>query len=255
MKKILTLVAFSAVGFALQSASASNILYDGNFQAIGDAGGNNQSFYSGTPVAGWQTSNPAGLLEIWDDSVVIGYNPPSGSNYFAEMNANVQASLWQVVTAPDTNPFDIYFSHRGRGGVDTAGLSIYSLGAATSWSQASPGTLLWQTKFSSGSAGWSNYSANNIATPVAGQNYAMVFDSISSANGNASYGNLIGDVRFGDAVYASSATPLTLQSFSTGYSSGLGAGAAVPEPGTWAAAALLAGGAGFARWRKRAKTA
>ena len=27
---------------------------------------------------------------------------------------------------------------------------------------------------------------------------------------------------------------------------------AVPEPGTWAAAALLAGGAGFMRWRKRA---
>lgn len=27
--------------------------------------------------------------------------------------------------------------------------------------------------------------------------------------------------------------------------------AAVPEPGTWAAAALLLGGAGFARWRKR----
>ena len=29
--------------------------------------------------------------------------------------------------------------------------------------------------------------------------------------------------------------------------------AAVPEPGTWAAAALLASGAAFARWRKRAK--
>jgi hypothetical protein len=31
--------------------------------------------------------------------------------------------------------------------------------------------------------------------------------------------------------------------------------APVPEPGTWAAAALLAGGAGFMRWRKRAKVA
>lgn len=30
---------------------------------------------------------------------------------------------------------------------------------------------------------------------------------------------------------------------------------AVPEPGTWAAAALLAGAAAFMRWRKRAKTA
>jgi len=34
-----------------------------------------------------------------------------------------------------------------------------------------------------------------------------------------------------------------------------GGSAAVPEPGTWAAAALLAGGAGFMRWRKRAKVA
>ena len=31
------------------------------------------------------------------------------------------------------------------------------------------------------------------------------------------------------------------------------ASAAVPEPGTWAAAALLVGGAAFMRWRKRAK--
>jgi hypothetical protein len=30
-------------------------------------------------------------------------------------------------------------------------------------------------------------------------------------------------------------------------------GAPIPEPGTWAAAALLAGGAAFMRWRKRAK--
>ena len=29
---------------------------------------------------------------------------------------------------------------------------------------------------------------------------------------------------------------------------------AIPEPGTWAAAALLAGGAAFMRWRKRAKS-
>lgn len=32
-----------------------------------------------------------------------------------------------------------------------------------------------------------------------------------------------------------------------------GQAAGVPEPGIWAAAAMLLGGAGFARWRKRAK--
>jgi len=39
------------------------------------------------------------------------------------------------------------------------------------------------------------------------------------------------------------------------FTPGAAPGAAVPEPGTWAAAALLAGGAGFMRWRKRAKVA
>ena len=44
--------------------------------------------------------------------------------------------------------------------------------------------------------------------------------------------------------------------FSSGFSGAVGtpdAPAVVPEPGTWAAAALLAGGAAFMRWRKRAK--
>jgi hypothetical protein len=40
-----------------------------------------------------------------------------------------------------------------------------------------------------------------------------------------------------------------------GILAGAGPSAAVPEPGTWAAAALLAGGAAFMRWRKRAKVA
>ena len=43
--------------------------------------------------------------------------------------------------------------------------------------------------------------------------------------------------------------------FASGFSGAVGqasvAPAAVPEPGTWAAAALLAGGAAFTRWRKR----
>ncbi|MFM8719279.1 MAG: hypothetical protein ACKOFH_07070, partial [Chthoniobacterales bacterium] len=38
-----------------------------------------------------------------------------------------------------------------------------------------------------------------------------------------------------------------------GILAGAGPSAAVPEPGTWAAAALLASGAAFMRWRKRNK--
>lgn len=47
----------------------------------------------------------------------------------------------------------------------------------------------------------------------------------------------------------------SLEIYSTGFrlASSTAGPAAVPEPGTWAAAALLVGGATFMRWRKRAK--
>jgi hypothetical protein len=57
----------------------------------------------------------------------------------------------------------------------------------------------------------------------------------------ANNGNYLGDFSVG-------ASP-TYMNFATT------APAAVPEPGTWAAAALLASGAAFMRWRKRAKVA
>ena len=256
MKKITSLLAIGFASLGIQSASA-NLLYDGDFQASGTAGASNQSFYTGTPVSGWQTSNPSGLLEVWNSSVVVGYNPPAGSTYFAEMNSNIQASLYQIVTAPNANPIDFYFSHRGRDGVDTAGLSVWGIGSATSWSPGN-GTLLYQTKWSSGHTAWSNYSVNNLFSPVTGQNYAMVFDSISSANGNASYGNLLGDVRFGDGVFQTGGgiIHLTPQSFGTSYFTP--SSAAVPEPGQVAASLLLLGGIGgyvFLKRRKAAKTA
>jgi len=256
MKKLTALLAVATAAISLQNASA-NLLYDGNFQAIGTAGAINQSFYTGTPVAGWQTSNPNGLLEVWNQNTVAGYNPPAGSTYFAEMNSNIQASLYQIVTAPNTNPIDFYFSHRGRGGVDTAGLSVWGIGSATSWTPGS-GTLLYQTQWSSGHTAWSNYSVNSIITPLTGQNYVMVFDSISSSNGDPSYGNLLGDVRFGDGVFQTGGGIIHLspQSFSTSYFSP--SSAAVPEPGQVAASLLLLGGIGgyvFLKRRKAAKVA
>jgi len=255
MKKFISLLAVATAAISLQSASAT-LLYDGNFQAIGQ-GEIHQSFYTGTPVAGWQTSNPSGLLEIWDQNVGPGYNPPAGTTYFAELNSNMQASLYQIVTATNTNPIDFYFSHRGRDGVDTAGLSVWGIGSATSWTPGD-GTLLYQTRWASVHTAWSSYSVNDLFTPVTGQNYAMVIDSISSSNGNPSYGNLIGDVRFGEGVYQAGGgiTQLFAQSFATSYFTP--SASAVPEPGQVAASLLLLGGIGgyvFLKRRKAAKPA
>ena len=85
----------------------------------------------------------------------------------------------------------------------------------------------------------------------------MVIDSISSSNGGGSYGNLIGDVRFGEGVFQTGGgiTQLFAQSFATSYFT---PSAAVPEPGQVAASLLLLAGIGgyvFVKRRKAAKPA
>jgi hypothetical protein len=74
-----------------------------------------------------------------------------------------------------------------------------------------------------------------------------------SQSGSASFGVLAGQT-FGFRVVAVDDGNGRPQSTISSFEAPSGS-AAVPEPGTWAAAALLAGGAAFMRWRKRAKVA
>jgi hypothetical protein len=68
----------------------------------------------------------------------------------------------------------------------------------------------------------------------------------SPQSGSASFSVLAGQT-FGFRVLAVDDTAGRAQSTISSFE----APAAIPEPGTWAAAALLAGGAAFMRWRKR----
>jgi hypothetical protein len=74
-----------------------------------------------------------------------------------------------------------------------------------------------------------------------------------SQSGSASFSVLAGQT-FGFRVVAVDDGNGRPQSTISSFEAPSGS-AAVPEPGTWAAAALLAGGAAFMRWRKRAKVA
>jgi hypothetical protein len=216
--------------------SAQNVLTDSKFDSIGVSGSSNESFYSvgsGGYLQGWQTTNPDGLLEIWGGGTqaATGYYAPSGSNYIAEMNANVQASLFQVVQLDTAATVSVFFQHRGRDATDTAGFSVYDLGAVgVSWDQTNRGTLVYQTYFSSGSSSWRRYSSGGLFTAVAGNRYAFVFDSLSSGPGGESFGNLIADVRFGYEVgsIAAGVIQLTPRAFATSYN-----GVVVPEPSTY----------------------
>ena len=68
-------------------------------------------------------------------------------------------------------------------------------------------------------------------------------------SGTASFSVLAGQT-FGFRVNSVDGTFGPAQSIISSFEVG---SAAIPEPGTWAAAALLAGGAAFMRWRKRTK--
>ena len=70
-----------------------------------------------------------------------------------------------------------------------------------------------------------------------------------SQSGSASFSVLAGQT-FGFRVLAADDTAGPAQSTISSFEA---PSAAIPEPGTWAAAALLAGGAAFMRWRKRTK--
>jgi formylglycine-generating enzyme required for sulfatase activity len=155
-----------------------------------------------------------------------------------------------------------------KGGGTNAGYWDYP-----SQSDTAPGNTI------GGAANQANYRATNVfsvtqsASYSSSQNYLT--DTGSFNNSTSAYntydqgGNLF---EWNDAVIGSDRgirggawDSLTfLQSsdrnsvFSTYEGATLGfrvATAPVPEPGTWAAAALLAGGAAFMRWRKRAKVA
>ncbi len=78
---------------------------------------------------------------------------------------------------------------------------------------------------------------------IAGLNSSYFNLNTGATNGTAGFANGLGG---GSFSLAQSGNDLNLV---------FTAAPAVPEPGTWAAAALLAGGAAFMRWPKRAKVA
>lgn len=218
MKRILAILLLAGA-----SVQAQNLLYDGNFQLAGQGHVNPGSasifnisaIQSGSsPIRGWQTTAPDNQIEIWS-SGFLSVPAPVSANYFAEINANVVATLFQVVQLPDAAPVGFYLAHRARyvniPGNDVMDLKIYDIGTDTSWSPSSSGALVYSQRFSDGQSDWGYYANTEIFTPKAGNYYAFTFDSVSSATYYApGAGNFIGDVRFGYGVPEPSAASLLM---------------------------------------------
>jgi hypothetical protein len=133
---------------------------------------------------------------------------------------------------------------------------VYGLSFANGGSYASP------SKFSLGASIGSSANWDTLENAAFNPFFqAGPFDSDSPDFGPGSYmGFRTAQNNYGWLEVTWDSASQDFQIFSGAYEdqvgvailAGAGAGpAAVPEPGTWAAAALLAGGAAFARWRKR----
>lgn len=258
MKKILTLVAFSAVGFALQSASA-NIIVNGDFSSGNTGFTSDYTFKSPPNTSEGQYYVLSGNANTWNGgfSSLVGYGG-SGNYFLGNGSADNTKSPWaQTVSSPsvtlttDTNS-PVYYRFEAQianvfpfnGGTPPPDLAfeISVNGGAfnkfTSTPFLAPGTwnLIYADTYLLSAPSSLSFRLRNQATEVSGNDFAVdsIYFGLTSAAPSYPSSPILsaGDI----------ANPTFV-------------GPAVPEPGTWAAAALLAGGAGFARWRKRAKTA
>ena len=250
-------------------------LYVANYGSAGT--GTVRQYTLGTPTGTLFASG-------FTDNRGITYSSASDSFYVA--NSGNPGSISQVTSSGTVSPYLTFTSNTSPWGLalDATGALYSGNNASQTLSKIEGGVPSTFTSFLplAGTRGVAVSSAGDIYTAVSkgvqkttsggststfvAQNsvdfpYGMAFDS---------GGNLLVASYTERLIYAYNSSGTQLYSFSTGLGdpnrpryvafdvpgSGFNQSAApIPEPGTWAAAALLAGGAAFARWRKRAKVA
>jgi len=172
-----------------------------------------------------------------------------------EFTGNLTGSF--NVTNSDLTPIDVYnststfrlnFSPGGAAPSNITGTAVSPI-STTPGTGASPGTTI-------AGGGSENFSING---PVSLYNSGLV-----NYFGNASYFSSAGPATFSTILFRNFGVSVDGTTFNVNGAGAVMGGtinltyeytpsSAIPEPGTWAAAALLVGGAALARWRKRAK--
>jgi len=261
MKKILTLVAFSALGLALQSASA-NIIVNGSFESGNTGFSSDYTFRVGPSANQGEYTIVSNLGDFHSGIASLGsLSAYDGSLYYAANGAtSTSESPWfQTVNNPtidlttdinnpiyyrfeariaNTDPYPAFASPGLAFEIQVNGGAWNTFTQSPLLDQQNQWTLVYADTYLQSAPTSLGFRLRNTVTEGSGNDFAVdniYFGLTTNAPSYPSAGIL-------------SAGDISNPTF-------VGAGAAVPEPGTWAAAALLAGGAAFARWRKRAKTA
>ncbi len=145
-------------------------------------------------LPGWDTSATDNQVEVWRS----GFNGGSGApvpafegNYFAEINANQAATLFNTFTPIAGSTVSVDFAHRGRNGVDVMQVQAIDLGAdgVLGGSGANADTVLFTQNYSDGNTAWGAYSAN-ITNNASGNKIQFGFTAVSAVGGAGS-GNFV----------------------------------------------------------------
>jgi hypothetical protein len=259
MKKFTSLLAVAAAAIGLQSASA-NIIVNGDFQSGNTGFSSDYSFRLGPSADAGEYTIVSNLADFHTGIAALGSLSGYGGSglYFAANGATSTAqSPWrQIVNNPtlmlttdinnpvyyrfearvaNTDPYPQYaapnlaFEIQVNGGAWNTFTTTPLLSQQNQWTLTYADTYLQSAPTSLG------FRLRNLATDGLGNDFAL--DSI--------YFGLTTDAPSYPTAGILSAGDITNPTLVTA------SGAAVPEPGTWAAAALLAGGAAFMRWRRR----
>ncbi|MBC1800082.1 immunoglobulin-like domain-containing protein [Listeria booriae] len=136
------------------------------------------SMFDASQVPGWNTTAQDNNIEIQRTIV----SPFEGSQY-AELNAYYVGALYQDIATTPGSKIRWQAAHRGRDGTDVANVQF-----------GTPGNLSTVATLSTGKS-WKTYSGS-YTIPAGQTTTRFQFNSVSSASGTPSSGNLLDDVIF-----------------------------------------------------------
>lgn len=146
---------------------------------------NEWSTYPQASVPGWNTTARDGLIEYWRS----GFQgvPSYSGNQFVELNANFASALYQDIATTPGQTIQWSLAHRGRQGTDVMAVKI-----------GTTSNPVEQQRLSDGKA-WGAYSGT-YTVPAGQTTTRFQFEAISSAGGNATVGNFLDAIQFGNAA-------------------------------------------------------
>ncbi|WP_329081206.1 Ig-like domain-containing protein [Streptosporangium sp. NBC_01469] len=164
-------------------------LANGSFEAPPVTGYQYLPDASTNPGIGWRTTATDQLVEFWRTG--YGGVPSADGQQFAELNATQFSTLYQDLPTVPGSVMTWSLYHRGVVGADTMHVLIGAPGATVAQTPAGASS----PDITDGNTAWRRYTGTYIVPP--GQTTTRFsFQSVSTAGGNPTTGNLLDDVVF-----------------------------------------------------------